>query len=96
MNFKGELFRRSFIICIVLLLLATVVLLGAYTYFGRRTYISLQQENLNRTADAAQTLFDQQTDRAGTGFQQYLDSISKSSNISYILILMHSSENAYY
>ncbi|MBR0426504.1 MAG: HAMP domain-containing protein [Clostridia bacterium] len=96
MNFKGELFRKSFIICIVLLLLATVVLLGAYTYFGRRTYISLQQESLNRTADAAQALFDNQASSTGTTFQQYLDSISKASNISYILIFPHSQENAYF
>lgn len=96
MNFKGELFQKSFIICIVLLLLATVVLLGAYTYFGRRTYISLQQESLNRTADAAQALFDHQLGDTGTTFQQYLDSISKASNISYILIFPHSQENAYF
>ena len=96
MKFKGELFRQSFIICIVLLLLATTVLLGAYTYFGRRTYISLQQEALNRTADAAQALFDHQVTDTSTTFQQYLDSISKSSNISYILIFPHSKENAYF
>ena len=96
MNFKGELFQKSFIICIVLLLLATTVLLGAYTYFGRRTYVSLQQESLNRTADAAQALFDNQKSDTGTTFQAYLDSISKSSNISYILIFPHSQENAYF
>ena len=96
MNFKGELFRKSFVICIVLLLLAIIVLLGAYTYFGRRTYINLQQEALNRTADAAQTLFDNQENSSGTTFQQYLDSISKASNISYILIFPHSQENAYF
>lgn len=96
MNFKGELFRKSFVICIVLLLLAIIVLLGAYTYFGRRTYINLQQEALNRTADSAQTLFDNQENSSGTTFQQYLDSISKASNISYILIFPHSQENAYF
>ncbi len=96
MNFKGELFRKSFIICIVLLLLATAVLLGAYTYFGRRTYVSLQQESLNRTADAAQALFDRQTSDTRTTFHQYLDSISKASNISYILIFPESKANLYY
>ncbi len=96
MNFKGELFRKSFIICIVLLLLATAVLLGAYTYFGRRTYVSLQQESLNRTADAAQSLFDRQTSDTRTTFHQYLDSISKASNISYILIFPESQANLYY
>lgn len=85
MNFKGELFRKSFIICIVLLLLATGVLLGAYTYFGRKTYISLQQESLNKTADAAQNLFGNQQSDIRNGFHQYLKSISKANDISFIL-----------
>lgn len=96
MSFKGELFRKSFIICIVLLLLATAVLLGAYTYFGRRTYVNLRQEELNRTSDAAQALFDRQPNDSTTSFPVYLDSISKAANISYILIFPESNSNVYY
>ena len=44
----------------------------------------------------AQALFDNQASSTGTTFQQYLDSISKASNISYILIFPHSQENAYF
>ena len=92
MNTKSELFRRAFIICIVLLLLATAVLLGAYTYFGKRTFVNLEQEQLNRTADSAQSLFDDRMNDSRTTFRQYLDSISKAGNISYILtqiLLIH-------
>lgn len=95
MKFKGELFRKSFIICIVLLLLATAVLLGAYTFFGRRTYVNLQQESLNRTADAAQMLFDRQNTDMRTTFPQYLESISKAGNIDFIVIFPESKENVY-
>ena len=85
MKKKGELFRKAFIISAMILLLAIVILLGAYTYFGRITFINLEQKALNRTADAAQTLFgDQNSD--SVGFNQYLNSISKASDISYILI----------
>lgn len=95
MKFKGELFRKSFIICIVLLLLATAVLLGAYTFFGRRTYVNLQQESLNRTADAAQMLFDRQNTDMRTTFPHYLESISKAGNIDFIVIFPESKENVY-
>ena len=96
MNTKGELFRRAFIICIVLLLLATAVLLGAYTYFGKRTFVNLEQEQLNRTADSAQSLFDDRMNESRTTFRQYLESISKAGNISYILVFPESRVNGYF
>lgn len=95
MKKKGELFRKAFIISAMILLLAIVVLLGAYTYFGRITYINLEQKALNRTADAAQSLFgDQNSD--SVGFNQYLNSISKASDISYILIFPEINGSTYY
>ena len=95
MKKKGELFRKAFIISAMILLLAIVILLGAYTYFGRITFINLEQKALNRTADAAQTLFgDQNSD--SVGFNQYLNSISKASDISYILIFPEINGSTYY
>ncbi len=86
MKRKGELFRRSLIICVVLLLLANILLLGAYTYFGRKTFISLEQERLMGLADGAQELFRSPIRDHDNAFAEYLDAISLSNNTSYILI----------
>ena len=57
MKRKGEVFRRAFLICIVLVVICIMLFLAAYTYFGRKTYLHLEREQLNKTADSAQELF---------------------------------------
>ena len=88
MKRKGEVFRRAFLICIVLLLVCILLLLGAYTYFGRRTFVSLEREKLNKIADSAQALFSHPVDQtlSRTTFAGYLDAISYSNETSYILL----------
>ena len=97
MKRKGEVFRRAFLICIVLLIVCIVLLLGVYTYFGRKTYINLEREQLNKTADSAQELFAHPVDQtlSRTTFRGYLDAISYSNEVSYVLLFL-SEENTYY
>lgn len=97
MRRKGEVFRRSFLICMVLLILGTFLLLLSYTYFGKKTYTNLELKSLNQTANSAQKLFsnpnDQQLSR--TSFLGYLDAISSSNQISYVLFLHTSQEDPF-
>ena len=98
MKRKGEVFRRAFLICIVLLIVCIVLLLGAYTYFGRNTFVNLEREQLNKTADSAQELFAKPVDQtlSRTTFRGYLDAISYSNEISYILLFLSENKGAYY
>ena len=41
---KGVLFRRTLALFILVLLLADIAILGAYSYFGRKTYIELESQ----------------------------------------------------
>ena len=98
MKRKGEVFRRAFLICIVLLIICIVLLLGAYTYFGRNTFVNLEREQLNKTANSAQELFANPVDQtlSRTTFRGYLDAISYSNEISYILLFLSEEKGAYY
>ncbi len=98
MKRKGEVFRRAFLICIILVLICIVLLLAAYTYFGRRTYVHLEREQLNKTADSAQELFRNPADQTltRTTFLGYLDAISYSNETSYILLFSKGEDGTYY
>lgn len=98
MKRKGEVFRRAFLICIILLIVCIVFLLGVYTYFGRKTYINLEREQLNKTADSAKELFAHPVDQtlSRTTFRGYLDAISYSNEISYILLFEGEEKGSYY
>ena len=98
MKRKGEVFRRAFLICIVLVLICIVLLLAAYTYFGRRTYVHLEREQLNKTADSAQELFANPSDQmlSRTTFLEYLDAISYSNETSYIMLFSKGEDGTYY
>ena len=98
MKRKGEVFRRAFLICIILVLICIVLLLAAYTYFGRRTYVHLEREQLNKTADSAQELFMHPSDQAlsRTTFLGYLDAISYSNETSYILLFSKDEDGTYF
>ena len=98
MKRKGEVFRRAFLICIVLLLVCILLLLGAYTYFGRKTFVSLEREKLNKIANSAQELFSQPVDQtlSRTTFAGYLDAISYSNETSYILLFPGDADDGAY
>lgn len=98
MKRKGEVFRRAFLICTVLVLISVALLLAAYTYFGRRTFVHLEREQLNKTADSAQELFSHPVDQtlSRTTFTGYLDAISYSNETSYILLFEKDDDDTYY
>ena len=89
MKRRGEVFRRAFLICMVLLITCNVILLLSYTYFGKKTYVELERKSLNETADSLQGMFsfpnEQEIPR--TSLKGYLDVISTSKEISYVLVL---------
>ena len=98
MKRKGEVFRRAFLICIVLLIVCIILLLGVYTYFGRNTFVNLERDQLNKTADSAQELFAHPVDQtlSRTTFRGYLDAISYSNEISYVLLFLREEKGTYY
>lgn len=89
MKRRGEVFRRAFLICIILLIIGEVVLVLAYTYFGKRTYVELERESLSQSADSVQQLYSRPygQEYANSACLWYLDAISASINTSYILII---------
>ncbi len=97
MKRRGEVFRRAFLICMVLLITCNAVLVLAYTYFGKRTYVELERKSLNQTADSLQSLFSFPNDQElpKTSLQGYLDVISTSKEVSYVLVLPGIGENVY-
>jgi signal transduction histidine kinase len=81
----------------VLLITCNAVLVLAYTYFGKRTYVELERKSLNQTADSLQSLFSFPNDQElpKTSLQGYLDVISTSKEVSYVLVLPGIGENVY-
>ncbi len=73
----------------VLLIIGNVVLVLAYTYFGKKTYVELERKSLNQTADSLQGLFSFTEGQTlpRTSLKGYLDVISTSNEISYILFV---------
>ncbi len=53
----GVIFRRTLLICFIVLLLANLFLLAAYSYFGKRTYVDLELESLDSVVASAQQLY---------------------------------------
>ncbi len=84
-------------ICMVLLITCNAVLVLAYTYFGKRTYVELERKSLNQTADSLQSLFSFPNDQElpKTSLQGYLDVISTSKEVSYVLVLPGIGESVY-
>ena len=81
----------------VLLITCNAVLVLAYTYFGKRTYVELERKSLNQTADSLQSLFSFPNDQElpKTSLQGYLDVISTSKEVSYVLVLPGIGESVY-
>lgn len=95
MKRKGEVFRRAFLICIVLLIIGNVILVLGYTYFGKKTYVELERKSLNQTADSLQALFSfsDGQELPKTSLKGYLDVISTSNEVSYILFVQGAGSN---
>ena len=59
---KGVLFRRTLALFVLVLLLADIAILGAYSYFGRKTYIDLEMDSLTSVMDSAKGIYEVRDD----------------------------------
>ena len=59
---KGVLFRRTLSLFVLVLLLADIAILGAYSYFGRKTYIELEMDSLASAMDTAKGIYEVRDD----------------------------------
>ena len=56
---RSVFFWRVLIILIIALLLANVVALGAYSYIGRNTYLSIEMDNLEPEAEITRQIYEE-------------------------------------
>lgn len=85
MRTRGNLFRKTFIICVVMLVLANVVLLGLHSFFGKQQYIQFERERLGNISNEVQNLYEENLWTPNT-FIDYLDTLTVSNNISYLVL----------
>lgn len=85
MRSKGDLFRKTFIICVAMLVFANVVLLGLHSFFGNQQYIAFERERLGNISDEVQNLYEENVWTPNT-FIDYLDTLAVSNNISYLAL----------
>ncbi|MCL2696112.1 MAG: ATP-binding protein [Clostridiales bacterium] len=82
---KGFFFRKTIALFIAVLLVATMAMLAAYSYFGRSAYIKLETDRLVPVAISAQNLYE----RSGqvlinqAVFADVLSVITDTSDVSY-------------
>lgn len=56
---RSVFYWRILIVSIIALLLANIVLLAAYAYIGKRTYISIEMSNLEPEAEVARQIYEE-------------------------------------
>ena len=56
---RGVFYWRILIISIIALLLANIILLAAYTYVGKNTYISIEMANLEPEAEVTRQIYEE-------------------------------------
>lgn len=97
MKRRGEIFRRAFLICMVLLIIGNLALVLAYTYFGKKTYVELDRKSLNQTADSIQVLFTFPLgqEMSVSALNDYFNALLPSNEISFVLTIYgaHESKN---
>lgn len=54
---RGVLFRRTAALFILILLLTGMILLGAYSFLGRKAYVELEMDRLSSVSDTAVNLY---------------------------------------
>ena len=72
---RSVFFWRVLVILVIALLLANVVLLAAYTYIGRNTYLSIEMDNLEPEADITRQIYEEYKNGNLTedGFRRLID-----------------------
>ena len=82
---KGVLFRRTLALFVLVLLLADIALLGAYSYFGRKTYIELELDSLDSVMNSAIGIYEVRDDMFSSrnSFSRSLGFLSSTADVRY-------------
>ena len=82
---KGFLFRRTLALFILVLLLADIAILGAYSYFGRKTYIGLELDSLDSVMNSAKGIYEVRDDMFSSrnSFSRSLGFLSSTADVKY-------------
>ena len=82
---KGVLFRRLLVLFILVLLLADLAILGAYSYFGRKTYIQLELDSLDSVMNSAKGIYEVRDDMFSSrnSFARSLGFLSSTADVKY-------------
>ena len=82
---KGFLFRRTLALFILVLLLADIAILGAYSYFGRKTYIGLELDSLDSVMNSAKGIYEVRDDMFSNrnSFSKSLGFLSSTADVKY-------------
>lgn len=82
---RGVLFRRTLALFVLVLLLADIALLGAYSYFGRKTYIELELDSLDSVMNSAKGLYEVRDDMfsSRSSFFRSLGFLSTTADVKY-------------
>ena len=82
---KGVLFRRTLALFVLVLLLADIAILGAYSYFGRKTYIDLEMDSLTSVMDSAKGIYEVRDDMFSNrnSFPRSLGFLSSTADVKY-------------
>ena len=82
---KGVLFRRTLALFVLVLLLADIALLGAYSYFGRKTYIDLELDSLDSVMNSAKGIYEVRDDMFSSrnSFSRSLGFLSSTADVKY-------------
>lgn len=82
---KGFLFRRTLALFVLVLLLADLALLGAYSYFGRKIYIDLELDSLDSAMSSAQGIYEVRDDMFSSwnSFNRSLGFLSSTAGVKY-------------
>ena len=82
---KGVLFRRTLALFVLVLLLADIAILGAYSYFGRKTYIELELDSLDSVMNSARGIYEVRDDMFSSrnSFSKSLGFLSSTADVKY-------------
>lgn len=82
---KGLLFRKTLALFIFVLLLAEIAILGAYSFYGRKTYIQLELDSLDSVMSSAMDIYEARDDifSSRASFARSLGFVSSTADVRY-------------
>ena len=72
---RSVFYWRILIVSIIALLLANIILLAAYTYVGKKTYVSIEMANLEPEAEVTRQVYEEYKNGFMTeeAFQRFIE-----------------------